>query len=147
MNLNFESFIKYSVKVDLFQKKYLFFICKLNCSLNGLSGYLPDLFSMKISLLYIYISYYQKYKILELLLKLKLKKTKMKSNKVSSNEFAYLLYAYVSISTSVLMGISKITDSLGKALNFSSIASLIIILNMIVFILSLFYKRKHIVHR
>lgn len=71
----------------------------------------------------------------------------MKSNQISNKEWAYLIYAYVSISTFLLLVISRITDNLEKALNFSSIAALVIVLNMIVFIASHFYKRNHIVHR
>lgn len=72
----------------------------------------------------------------------------MKTNQITAKECAYLIYAYVSISTFVLMTISKLTDSLEKALNFNSTVSLIIILNMIVFVSSHFlFKRNHIVHK
>lgn len=67
----------------------------------------------------------------------------MKTDQITTKESLYLVYAYVSISTFVLMAISKITENLEKALNFNPIVSLIIILNMIVFISLLFYKRKH----
>ncbi|PJJ10138.1 hypothetical protein CLU83_3530 [Flavobacterium sp. 1] len=72
----------------------------------------------------------------------------MKTNQITTKECAYLIYAYVSISTFVLMAISKITDSLEKALNFNSTVSLIIILNMIIFVSSRFlFKKNHIVHK
>ncbi|MBF4472762.1 MULTISPECIES: hypothetical protein [Flavobacterium] len=70
----------------------------------------------------------------------------MKTNQISSRECAFIIYGYVSISTFLLMSISKLTDSLEKAMNFNSFATAIIVLNMIVFLTSLFYKRKHIVH-
>ncbi|WP_156101351.1 hypothetical protein [Flavobacterium gilvum] len=67
----------------------------------------------------------------------------MKNDQITTKESLYLVYAYVSISTFVLMSISKLTENLEKALNFNPIVSLIIILNMIVFIALLFYNRKH----
>lgn len=72
----------------------------------------------------------------------------MKTNQISTKESAYLIYAYVSISTFVLLAISKVTDSLEKALDFNSTVSLMIILNMILFVSSQFlFKRKHIVQK
>jgi hypothetical protein len=72
----------------------------------------------------------------------------MKTNQISTKECAYLIYAYVSISTFVLLAISKVTDSLEKALDFNSTISLMIILNMILFVSSQFlFKRKHIVQK
>jgi predicted MFS family arabinose efflux permease len=72
----------------------------------------------------------------------------MKNKQITIKEYAYLIYAYASISTFVLMTISRLTDTLEKALNLNSTVSLIIILNMIVFISSHFlFKRNHIVHK
>ena len=70
----------------------------------------------------------------------------MKANEITNKEYAYLVYAYVSISTFVLLTISKITENLERALNFNPIVSLIIILNMIVFISAYVYKRRHTMH-
>ncbi|WP_281227343.1 hypothetical protein [Flavobacterium aquiphilum] len=67
----------------------------------------------------------------------------MKTDQMTTKESVYLIYAYVSISSFVLMTISKITDNLEKALNFNPFVSLLIILNMIVFISLFLYKRKH----
>jgi hypothetical protein len=70
----------------------------------------------------------------------------MKKDQISTKESAYLVYAYISISTFVLMAISNITESLAKALYFNPTVSLIIVLNLIVFISLHFYKKKHISH-
>ncbi|PKB16712.1 hypothetical protein [Flavobacterium sp. 5] len=67
----------------------------------------------------------------------------MKNDQITTKESAYLIYAYVSISSFVLMSISKVTDSLEKALNFNPILCLLIILNMIVFISLHIYRRNH----
>ena len=72
----------------------------------------------------------------------------MKNKQITTKECAYLIYAYISISTFVLMAISKLTDSLDRALNFNSTITLLIILNMIVFLSSHFlFKRNHIIHK
>lgn len=67
----------------------------------------------------------------------------MKTDQISTKESVYLVYAYISISTFVLMSISKITENLEKALYFNPVVSLVIILNMIVFISLFLYKRRH----
>ncbi|PVX45853.1 hypothetical protein C8C85_1660 [Flavobacterium sp. 103] len=70
----------------------------------------------------------------------------MKTDQITIKESLYLIYAYVSISTFVLMLISKITDSLEKALDFNPIVSLLIVSNMIVFISLYYYKKRHNSH-
>jgi len=70
----------------------------------------------------------------------------MKTNQIYSTEYDFIIYGYVSISTFLLMTISKLTDSLEKAMNFNSIATAIIVLNMIVFLSSLYYRRKYVIH-
>lgn len=67
----------------------------------------------------------------------------MKTDQISTKESVYLVYAYISISTFVLMSISKMTENLEKALYFNPIVSHVIILNMIVFISLFLYKRKN----
>jgi len=67
----------------------------------------------------------------------------MKTDQITMKESLYLVYAYVSISSFVLFGVSKITENLGKALDFTPIASLLIVLNMGVFISLYYYKKKH----
>ena len=67
----------------------------------------------------------------------------METNQITHEEFADLVYTYVSISTFVLLSISKITETLEKALNFNPTTSLLIILNIIVFVTLHLYKRKH----
>jgi len=70
----------------------------------------------------------------------------MKTDKLTTKESVYLMYAYVSISTFVLMLISKITGNLERALNFNPIVSLAIVLNMATLI-SLYYYKKNIAHK
>ncbi|MDR6845054.1 hypothetical protein [Flavobacterium granuli] len=67
----------------------------------------------------------------------------MKTDQITIKESLYLIYAYVSISTFVLMAISKITDSLGKALDFNPNVEVIIVLNVAVFISLYYYKKRH----
>ena len=67
----------------------------------------------------------------------------MKNDYISTGESVYLIYAYVSISTFVLLVISTITENLGKALNFNPIVSLAIVLNIAVFVSLYYYKKKH----
>lgn len=67
----------------------------------------------------------------------------MKTDQITTKESVYLIYAYVSISTFVLLAISKITENLGKALDFSPIVSLVIVFNMAAFISLYYYKKKH----
>ena len=75
------------------------------------------------------------------------KKDKMKTNdQMTVKESLNLIYAYVTISTFVLMMISKITDNLGKALDFSPIVSVLITLNMVAFIAVYLYKKRHSSH-
>jgi hypothetical protein len=72
----------------------------------------------------------------------------MKNKQITTKESAYLIYAYISVSSFVLMAISKLTESLDRALNFNSTVTLLIILNMIVFLTSHFlFKRNHIIHK
>lgn len=70
----------------------------------------------------------------------------MKTDQLTTKESLFLLYAYVSISTFVLMAVSKITDNLEKALDFNPIVSLVIVLNMATLI-SLYYYRKSHAHK
>jgi hypothetical protein len=70
----------------------------------------------------------------------------MKTDHISLKESLYLIYAYVTISTFLLLVISKITENLGKALDFHPIVSLIIIINMGVFISLYYYKKRHNSH-
>lgn len=70
----------------------------------------------------------------------------MKNDQMSAKESAYLIYAYVSISTFVLMVISKLTENLEKALFFSTAVSFVVLVNMIVFISSYYYKKRHHSH-
>jgi hypothetical protein len=67
----------------------------------------------------------------------------MKTNEIYTKEYLYLIYAYSSMSTFTMLSISKITESLGKALNFSPIVSILIVLNMIFFISLYVYRIKH----
>lgn len=67
----------------------------------------------------------------------------MKKNQIPTKECAYLIYSYASISSFTLMTISRITETLEKALNFNPIVSLVIILNMIVFVSLYVYKKNH----
>lgn len=67
----------------------------------------------------------------------------MKTEQISTKESLYLIYAYVSIASFVLMTVSKITENLEKALYFNPIVSIIIVLNMIAFISLYYYKKKH----
>lgn len=71
----------------------------------------------------------------------------IKTDQMSAKECAYLIYAYVSISTFVLMAISKVTENLGKALYFSPAVSVLIVINMIVFLSLYYYKKKHDSHQ
>ncbi|WP_264566024.1 hypothetical protein [Flavobacterium sp. N3904] len=70
----------------------------------------------------------------------------MKNNPITIKESLYLVYAYVSIFTFVLMGASKITKNLERVLDFNPIVSLIIVLNMVVFISLYYYKKRHDSH-
>jgi hypothetical protein len=70
----------------------------------------------------------------------------MKTEQITIKESLYLIYSYISISAFVLLGISKITENLGKALDFNPIVSLIIVINMAVFISLFYYKKKHNTH-
>lgn len=70
----------------------------------------------------------------------------MKTDQITLKESLYLIYAYVSISTFVLLAISKITENLGKALDFNPIVSMLIVLNMVLFISLYYYKKKHSSH-
>ncbi|WP_268848360.1 hypothetical protein [Flavobacterium aestivum] len=67
----------------------------------------------------------------------------MKTEQITTKESVYLIYAYVSIASFVLMVVSKITENLGKALDFNPIVSIIIVLNMVAFISLYYYKKKH----
>lgn len=72
----------------------------------------------------------------------------MKNKQITTKESAYLIYGYISVSSFVLMAISKLTENLDKALNFNSTVTLLIILNMIVFLTSHFlFKKNHIIHK
>jgi branched-subunit amino acid permease len=71
----------------------------------------------------------------------------MKTDQLTTKECVYLIYAYISIATFVLMAISKITDNLGKALYFNPIVTSLIVLNMIVFISSYYYNKRHHSHQ
>ncbi|PZX95326.1 hypothetical protein DOS84_01820 [Flavobacterium aquariorum] len=70
----------------------------------------------------------------------------MKNDQMTIKESLHLIYAYVSISAFVLLGISKITTNLGKALDFDPFVSIIIVVNMAVFISLYYYKKKHSTH-
>jgi len=70
----------------------------------------------------------------------------MKNDQITTKESVYLVYAYVSISTFLLFVISTITENLGKALNFNPIVSVLVVLNMGVFISLYYYKKKHNIH-
>ena len=72
-----------------------------------------------------------------------IKRSKMQNNHISTKESLYLIYAYVSISTFLLMGISKITKNLERVLDFHPMVSIAIILNMVLFISLYYYKKKH----
>jgi hypothetical protein len=70
----------------------------------------------------------------------------MKTSQLTNHESAFLIYAYVSIHTFVLLVVSRMTGTLEKALDFNPIVSLIIILNMATLI-SLYYYRKSHAHK
>jgi|GEM_PF-2595020 len=70
----------------------------------------------------------------------------MRNDQITFKESLYLVYAYVSISAFLLLGISKITTGLEKALGFNPIISLLIVVNMAVFISLYYYKKKHSAH-
>ena len=65
----------------------------------------------------------------------------MKTEQITTKESFYLIYAYVSIASFVLMAVSKITENLEKALYFNPVVSIVIVLNMVAFI-SLYYYKK-----
>lgn len=67
----------------------------------------------------------------------------MKTEQITTKESVYLIYAYVSIASFVLMTVSKITENLEKALHFNPVVSIIIVLNMVIFIALYYYKKKH----
>lgn len=70
----------------------------------------------------------------------------MKTDQITIKESLYLIYAYVTISTFVLLAISQITENLGKALDFNPIVSVLIVLNMAIFLSLYYYKKKHNTH-
>ncbi|REG98871.1 hypothetical protein [Flavobacterium aquicola] len=67
----------------------------------------------------------------------------MKNNPISNKEYIYLAYSYASISTFLLLTISRVTETLEKALHFNPIVSVVIVLNMITFITT-YVNRKNI---
>jgi hypothetical protein len=75
-----------------------------------------------------------------------LKRSKMENNQITIKESLYLIYSYVSISAFLLMGISKTTENLRRVLDFNPIVSLVIFLNMGLFISLYYYKKKHNAH-
>lgn len=75
-----------------------------------------------------------------------LKRSKMQNKQISTKESLYFVYAYVSTYTFLLLGISKITENLERALAFNPIVSVVIVLNMAVFISLYFYKETHSTH-
>jgi hypothetical protein len=70
----------------------------------------------------------------------------MKNDQITIKESLYLIYAYVSISTFLLLVISQITENLGKALDFSPLMSVVVSLNMGVFVSLYYYQKKHNIH-
>lgn len=70
----------------------------------------------------------------------------MKNNQMTIKESLSLIYAYTSISAFLLLAISKITANLGRALDFDPIVSLLIVINMAVFVSLYYYKKKHSTH-
>ena len=70
----------------------------------------------------------------------------MENNHITIKESLYLIYSYVSISAFLLMGISKTTENLRRVLDFNPIVSLVIFLNMGLFISLYYYKKKHNTH-
>ena len=73
----------------------------------------------------------------------------MKINNSSTKVSAYLIYTYASISAFLLMVVNKITanlDSTEKAINFSPILSVIIVLNMATLV-SFYYYRKNLANK
>lgn len=70
----------------------------------------------------------------------------MENNRISTKESLSLIYAYISISAFMFLCISKTTSSLEKALGFNPIISLLIVINMAIFISLYYYKKKHSAH-
>lgn len=70
----------------------------------------------------------------------------MENNQITIKETLYLIYSYVSIAAFVLMGISKTTENLERVLNFNPIVSLLIVINMGVFVSFYYYKKAHNTH-
>jgi hypothetical protein len=67
----------------------------------------------------------------------------MENEQVTNKEYLYLIYGYISITTLLLLGISKVTKTLERALDFSSTVSLLILLNIAVFLSSYYYIKTH----
>lgn len=65
----------------------------------------------------------------------------MKTEQITTKESFYLIYAYVSIASFVLMAVSKITENFEKALYFNPVVSIVIVLNMVAFISLYCYKK------
>jgi len=67
----------------------------------------------------------------------------MKTEQITFKESVYLIYAYFGISTFIVMAVCTVTENLAKAIYFNSIVSLLILINMIVFISTfILFKKK-----
>lgn len=73
----------------------------------------------------------------------------MKRTNLTTKESVFLLYAYVSISSFLVMAVSEMTKNIKnveKTIEFNPIVSVIIVLNVITFA-SLYFYRKNIAQR
>ena len=73
----------------------------------------------------------------------------MKTNNLTTKQSVFLLYAYVSISSFLVMAVSEITKNIKnveKTIEFNPIVSLAIILNIVTFA-TLYYYKKYIAQR
>ena len=73
----------------------------------------------------------------------------MKTNNLTTKQSVFLLYAYVSISSFLVMAVSEITKNIKnveKTIEFNPIVSLAIVLNIVTFA-TLYYYKKHIAQR
>lgn len=92
------------------------------------------------------ILYHPKFLMFKNLKLINLKQSKMENNHITIKESLHLIYSYVSIAAFMLLGISKITKNLGRVLDFNPMVSLLIVVNMAIFISLYYYKKKHSAH-